>query len=67
MRTHPLTLKRIRIEVQDRADRAIFVGNVRVKPREACHLDAARLTVAYVGGALEIAARKFSGLTHQVA
>ena len=35
-----------RIEVQDRADRAIFAGNVKVRQAELT-LDAERLTVAY--------------------
>ena len=37
-----------RIEVQDRADRAIFAGNVHVTQAEMT-LDAPRLTVAYSG------------------
>jgi lipopolysaccharide export system protein LptA len=45
----PVDVEADRIEVQDRADRAIFAGNVRVK-QGALSLDAARLTVAYVGG-----------------
>ena len=42
----PIDVAADRIEVQDRADRAIFVGNVRVKQAELT-LDTARLTVAY--------------------
>jgi lipopolysaccharide export system protein LptA len=38
-----------RIEVQDRADRAIFAGNVHVRQGELT-LDTARLTVAYSSG-----------------
>jgi lipopolysaccharide export system protein LptA len=37
-----------RIEVQDRADRAVFAGNVKVR-QAGLALDAARLTVAYAG------------------
>ena len=42
----PVDVAADRIEVQDRADRAIFAGNVRVK-QEALSLDTERLTVAY--------------------
>lgn len=42
----PVDVEADRIEVQDRADRAIFAGNVRVKQDELT-LNAARLTVAY--------------------
>ena len=42
----PIDVQSDRIEVQDRADRAIFVGNVHVKQDELT-LDTARLTVAY--------------------
>lgn len=42
----PVDVEADRIEVQDRADRAIFSGNVRVKQGNL-NLDAARLTVAY--------------------
>lgn len=42
----PVDVEADRIEVQDRADRAIFSGNVRVRQAELA-LDAARLTVAY--------------------
>ena len=45
----PVDVSADRIEVQDRADRAIFAGNVKVR-QGALSLDAARLTVAYVGG-----------------
>jgi lipopolysaccharide export system protein LptA len=45
----PVDVEADRIEVQDRADRAIFAGNVRVR-QGALSLDAGRLTVAYVGG-----------------
>ena len=45
----PVDVEADRIEVQDRADRAIFAGNVRVR-QGALSLDAARLTVAYVAG-----------------
>ena len=47
----PVDVDADRIEVQDRADRAIFSGNVKVR-QGGLALDAARLTVAYsrVGG-----------------
>jgi len=46
----PVDVTADRIEVQDRADRAIFAGNVHVKQDELT-LDTTRLTVAYSGGA----------------
>jgi lipopolysaccharide export system protein LptA len=46
----PVDVSADRIEVQDRADRAIFAGNVHVTQAELS-LDTARLTVAYSGGA----------------
>ena len=45
----PVDVDADRIEVQDRADRAIFAGNVQVR-QGGLSLDAARLTVAYSGG-----------------
>jgi lipopolysaccharide export system protein LptA len=45
----PVDVTADRIEVQDRADRALFVGNVHVKQAELA-LDTERLTVAYSGG-----------------
>ena len=45
-RNAPVDVSADRIEVQDRADRAIFAGNVHVTQAELT-LDAARLTVAY--------------------
>ncbi|MDP9086386.1 MAG: LptA/OstA family protein [Pseudomonadota bacterium] len=42
----PVDVAADRIEVQDRADRAVFAGNVHVKQQELT-LDSARLTVAY--------------------
>ena len=42
----PVDVAADRIEVQDRADRAIFAGNVHVTQAELT-LDAARVTVAY--------------------
>jgi len=42
----PVDVSADRIEVQDRADRAVFAGNVHVKQQDLT-LDAARLTVAY--------------------
>ena len=46
----PVDVTADRIEVQDRADRAIFAGNVHVTQAELT-LDTARLTVAYSGSA----------------
>ncbi|MBK7283953.1 MAG: LptA/OstA family protein [Sphingomonadales bacterium] len=46
----PVDVAADRIEVQDRADRAIFVGNVRVNQADLT-LASARLTVAYANGA----------------
>lgn len=45
----PVDVEADRIEVQDRADRAIFSGNVRVTQAEMM-MSSARLTVAYDGG-----------------
>ena len=45
----PVDVTADRIEVQDRADRAIFAGNVHVRQAELL-LDTQRLTVAYSGG-----------------
>ena len=45
----PVDVSADRIEVQDRVDRAVFVGNVRVRQAELA-LDTARLTVAYSSG-----------------
>ena len=45
----PVDVAADRIEVQDRADRAMFVGNVHVRQAELT-LDTARLTIAYSGG-----------------
>ena len=45
----PIDVASDRIEVQDRADRAIFSGNVRVK-QAALTLDTQRLTLSYSGG-----------------
>lgn len=42
----PVDVAADRIEVQDRADRALFVGNVKVRQAELT-LDTERLTVAY--------------------
>ena len=42
----PVDVSADRIEVQDRADRAIFAGNVKVR-QAALTLDTERLTVAY--------------------
>ena len=46
----PIDVASDRLEVQDRADRAVFVGNVHVKQAELS-LDTARLSVAYSSGA----------------
>ena len=46
----PVDVEADRIEVQDRADRAVFAGNVRVR-QGGLSLNAARLTVAYTGNA----------------
>lgn len=45
----PVDVSADRIEVQDRADRAIFSGNVQVRQGDLA-LDAGRITVAYTGG-----------------
>ena len=45
----PVDVTAERIEVQDRADRAIFVGNVHVTQSDLT-LETQRLTVAYSGG-----------------
>jgi lipopolysaccharide export system protein LptA len=45
----PVDVTADRIEVQDRADRAIFAGNVHATQAELT-LDTQRLTVAYSGG-----------------
>ncbi len=50
----PVDVAADRIEVQDRADRAVFSGNVRVTQGDL-KLDTARLTVAYSsGGGIQI-------------
>ena len=50
----PVDVAADRIEVQDRADRAIFSGNVEVR-QGALQLNTARLTVAYANaGGIEI-------------
>ena len=46
----PVDVEADRIEVQDRADRAVFSGNVHAIQGDL-KLDAARVTVAYTGGA----------------
>lgn len=45
----PVDVSADRIEVQDRADRAVFSGNVQVR-QGGLSLDSARLTVAYANG-----------------
>ena len=50
----PIDVAADRIEVQDRADRAIFAGNVKVR-QASLALDTERLTVAYSsGGGIQI-------------
>lgn len=50
----PIDVASDRIEVQDRADRAIFAGNVKVRQAQLS-LDTERLTVAYTSaGGLQI-------------
>ena len=57
----PVDVAADRIEVQDRADRAIFSGNVVVRQAELT-LSAARLTVAYSnGGGIQIERLDASG------
>lgn len=46
----PVDVEADRIEVQDRADRAVFSGNVHAVQGDL-KMDAARVTVAYTGGA----------------
>lgn len=45
----PVDVDADRFEVQDRQDRAVFSGNVRVR-QGGLNLDAQRLTIAYQGG-----------------
>jgi lipopolysaccharide export system protein LptA len=45
----PVDVDADRIEVQERADRAVFVGNVKARQGELS-LDTARLTLAYTSG-----------------
>jgi lipopolysaccharide export system protein LptA len=45
----PIDFEADRIEVQDRADRAVLSGNVKVR-QSGLSMDTARLTVAYTGG-----------------
>lgn len=57
----PVDVAADRIEVQDRADRAIFAGNVKVRQDELS-LDTARLTVAYTStGGVQIKRLDASG------
>lgn len=57
----PVDVAADRIEVQDRADRAIFSGNVEVRQGNL-RLSAARLTVAYANaGGIEIKRLEASG------
>jgi lipopolysaccharide export system protein LptA len=50
----PIDVTADRIEVQDRADRAIFAGNVKVRQADLA-LDSERLTVSYSsGGGIQI-------------
>lgn len=50
--TAPIDFGADRIELQDRANRAVLSGNVSVKQAEMT-LDAARMTVAYTGRAID--------------
>jgi len=57
----PIDLTADRLEVQDRADRAMFSGNVHVRQDELT-LDTSRLTVAYSsGGGVQIKRLDASG------
>ena len=57
----PIDVAADRIEVQDRSDRAVFAGNVRVR-QASLTLDTARLTVAYTsGGGIQIRRLDASG------
>jgi lipopolysaccharide export system protein LptA len=57
----PIDVAADRIEAQDRADRAIFSGNVQVRQAELT-LDTQRLTVAYTsGGGVQIRRLDASG------
>ncbi len=57
----PVDVAADRIEVQDRADRAIFTGNVEVR-QGSLQLSTARLTVAYANvGGIEIERLEASG------
>lgn len=57
----PIDVAADRIEVQDRADRAVFAGNVRVR-QASLTLDTQRLTVAYTsGGGIQIRRLDASG------
>ncbi len=57
----PIDVAADRIEVQDRSDRAVFVGNVHVR-QAALSQDTARLTVAYSsGGGIQIRRLDASG------
>lgn len=53
----PVDINADRFEVQDRADRAVASGNVRVT-QGALALDAARLTVAYASGGGGVAIKR---------
>ncbi len=57
----PVDVSADRIEVQDRADRAVFAGNVKVR-QATLALDTERLTVAYSsGGGIQIRRLDASG------
>lgn len=53
----PVDVAADRIEVQDRADRAVFSGNVQVK-QAGLTLNSARLTVAYDNGGSGVSIRR---------
>ena len=54
----PIDIQADRAEVQDRADRAVFVGNVHVQQAEMT-LETARLTVAYTNGGNGLQMQRF--------
>ena len=57
----PVDVDADRFEVQERADRAVFVGNVKVR-QAALTLDTQRLTIAYsTGGGIQIQRLDASG------
>lgn len=57
----PVDVSAARIEVQDRTDRAIFAGDVRVT-QGAMRLNAQRITVAYAGGTGSVQIRRIDAV-----